>query len=214
MTRTTARPLLWTLTLLPFVALPAAASSITTYGTIVITSFGTNGLVIQLPDQQPSDPAVGQTAGPGSPTFAGGSDSVAVSATPTGLSVQPTAASAGGSPVAPAATPKGAAGNTSAGGVSQGTGTVTDRPNPVGSDVPPSPPIDIATGSIPVAAPPSLSNSSPTPAPSGPPIVTPIDVVSNAPPVAEHTPEPASLTLLTLAGLGGLRYFRRHRTEV
>jgi hypothetical protein len=229
MTRRTARLWLWTIPLLPLTASPAAASSITCYGSIVITSFGTNGLKIDYSDDkaggQPTvdggsaattgadaGGAVGsgsaggttplQTAGAGSVGGSAGSGSGGATATPA-------KSGGGGSGAGSGATgnPNPTVTETPSGDVITG---VIEVPKPPATEQPPAPPVDLGTGTT-TTPPPGTETTggdvTPVVAPVGPPIE-----VTTGTPQAENTPEPASVTLLALAGLGGWAYKRR-RTQ-
>jgi hypothetical protein len=211
MKRWTAHPLLWTLPLLALVAPPARAGSVATfYGSIVITSLGNEGFTVKSVDPPADSPA----PSPGSPTLSaggtpafgtgGGSATVAGSlepAKPMPLATPSGGASGGGfSTPATAATgnPTPTATETTAGG------THTTVPVIINEEAPP-PPIIVAT-------PPPDTISTPVIVPAPPPGTgtdQPTATGGPGPTTTQQTPEPASLTLLALGGLGGWVYTRR-----
>jgi hypothetical protein len=196
MTRWSARRLLWALPLLPLAATPVQAGSITLYGSIIITSLGNDGIMIQFPDQQTPTPGDEPMPPPADPA----GDPAVVDPPVADLSVPGTGAT--GNPDAvggdvPTDTPPGSPG--------------TDTPPPAPTDPMPTEPMP--TEPMPEEPPPvDVPVDEPIPPPGEPPLpgeeLPP--VVTDTPGV-ENAPEPASLTLLAIAGLGGLGYARRRR---
>jgi hypothetical protein len=205
-------------TLVPLWAATASASSITCYGSIVLSTLGTEGMAVTIPD--------GSVAQPAAPISAGGAT---IGSDPTGAGV-----SSPGTAAAPAATPR------SSGG---GGGSTSQKPPTAAQGVP-----DSSTDSPVIAPPPSDNTSSPpvltdtkpeivetvppppiqtavppsvtTPVPlssEGTVAIVPVSASDNTVTPAPSdqapvdSPEPATLTLLGVAGLGGWLRLRRRK---
>ncbi|MFO0811104.1 MAG: PEP-CTERM sorting domain-containing protein [Gemmataceae bacterium] len=202
MKRWIAHPWLWVLPALSFLAAPAGAQSITCFGSIIITSLGTEGMTIQVPDG-----ATVSTTAASEPAFTpdgkGGGTSTITG--PASIDIQPPAGMPTKDPTPTERSPSGQQGSA---GTGQSDPAVTEVPsspvstNPVegtGSTVPaevPAPTVDgpIMTGTVEVPAPPP-------------------EVVNTAGPAVKDTPEPASLTLLAVGGVGTLVLRRQRRTK-
>ena len=188
--------------LVPLVGTSARANSITTYG-VIITALG-NELQVQYVDQAEANAAI--SAGSASPTLAPISSSTAATSIPAtaandnglvvtpngagGITVMPfgapssgLATSSGSLPVAPPAVPPVAA-SSGGSGSTDSSGTVA-TPAPLDGNS------NVTAVPVPADSNPTNGNSSPT--------------------GVAKSPEPASITLLVLAGLGGLGYSRRRR---
>lgn len=195
MTPRCARRLLWALPLLPLAAQPAQAMSITCYGSIVITSLGTDGVKIEANGPVTVTPGLGEPA----PNIGTPGGSVGELPPPT---------TSHGEPPAPPTTTNSTATPLPPGTGAQGNPEPTSGPTPPVEETPPPPP-----GAGPDNPP--LPTEPPTPAPEVPPTEEPAPP-PGVPPVptsggVANTPEPASLTLLGLAGLGALGYARKRR---
>jgi hypothetical protein len=191
---------------LPLLSGPARANSITTYG-VIITALG-NEMQVQPIDKAD---AAAMMSGGSCPTWggaaapdAGGKDD-RVLITPNGaggLVVTPWSSAAQSSPSSTGSNPVGAGSGGSVGG---GESAVSQVPVPsVG-------PIDTGSNSSvpPIVAPPSTPAGGTATDTSGGPLGPPSDGTTT--PVAAKTPEPASLTLLAIAGLGGIGFAKRRR---
>jgi hypothetical protein len=189
--------------LLPALASPARASSITTYG-IIITAMG-NELQVQYVDKPASDgSATTDTSSCPVGGGGGGDSSSSLLVTPNGsggINVTPyggstnsgTSSSTGSSDsVSPP-------GSGSGGGGGGGSSDTVKVPVPVNDGTPPK--VDFTN--------PTTTDVT---LPKGASGDQGIETVSVPVPVATaKTPEPASVTLLAIAGLGGMGYVRRRR---
>jgi hypothetical protein len=199
------RHILWTVVLIPLLATAARANSITTYG-VIITALG-NDLEVQPVDKAGADAATtggsSFSTGGGSAAGAGSGESLLVTPNGSGgIVIQPFNNSSNYSPITTATPPSSASGGgAGGGGVGSGaTGNAGSGPsslslNGTGSTSSSTDGTSTTTTTIPVPVPES---------------VTP-EVQNSAPGSVAKTPEPASVTLLALAGVGGIGYIRRRR---
>lgn len=175
----------------------ARANSITTYG-VIITAMG-NELQVQTVDKPNGDATTPNTSFPTNPAAAGdvtGTDGGSLLITPDGsggINITPykggDALGKGGDPSGITAPPgKGAAGNDGGGSTGTDGGTTGG-----GSTS------DIGTTKVEFSSPPESTATTTTPGGTHLP-----------PKTVDHAPEPASVTLLALAGVGGF-WARRRR---
>jgi hypothetical protein len=193
--------LICSIAIIPLIAPTARASSITTYG-VIISALG-NDLQVQYVDKAGADaavagaPIVTGTAMPVTATTAQADNSLVVTPNGSGgISVMPFGSSAG-TPITMAPLPAVAA----TAPVSTDSGTTATTSDPVTV-------ADSGTSDLPITVPVEVPVTDPTTVPvdvPGP--VLPIDGGTTA-----KTPEPASLTLLAIASVGGIGYFRRRRS--
>ncbi len=210
MTRRFLRSWLLALPIVPLFAAQANASSITCYGSIVISTLGTEGMAISVPDGaivKPTDPG----AGPGFTLDAG-----------TGATIYPNMTKPAINDAAPSKPMSG-----SNGGGSSGSGGIATPTSVTAAK--PSDELTIIDDQVPVAAPPPEigdlpawpvetdqpgKENDPNPDPATPvdPAWPPIQTMNpDGPTDVNNTPEPATLTLLGLAGIGGWLKSRRRK---
>lgn len=185
---------------LPLLATQARANSITAYG-VIVTALGSDGLNVQTTDQ--SDPKSGE------PLFQTSSNSAAkggVLVMPDGnggVTVMPYDAVA--CPTMPSPTNPSSPEQTPAASGGTGNDQVGEIKDP---EIPPPVPDDILTEMPPrLDDPPINPEAGSTGDPDSNPPTTGTDTPSNP----SQTPEPASMTLLALAGLGAVGVSRRRR---
>jgi hypothetical protein len=202
---------MWALAVAPLCAAPASASSITCYGCIVISTLGTEGMTATDPDMAIAEPV---------PAAVEVGGLLATSNPPATIKDTPSTGNVGGADT---------------GSGNSGSPVNTPRSTP-GGGAPPSDSAIIDSGSIPVPSPDGVPIDGPKPQPSeeiplppidsGPietvqvpvPAAPPNDVVQTAVPDSAgsvddvaRTPEPATVTLLGIAGIGAWLRARRRR---
>jgi hypothetical protein len=195
----------------PLCAAPASASSITCYGCIVISTLGTEGMTVTDPDTAIAEPV------------------------PSTVEVGGLLATSNNPPATIKDTPStGNTGGADTGGGNSGSPVNTPRTTPGGGSAPSDGPI-IDSGTIPVPSPDGVPIDGPKPEPSeeiplppidsGPietvqvpvPAAPPDDMVQTAVPDSAgvdevaRTPEPATVTLLGIAGVGAWLRARRRK---
>lgn len=216
MMRSILRPGIWALTIGFAGAATATASSITTYGSIVLSTLGTEGMSTVTADSSLSQPANVNVATDSAATVGGSNGTTANNPTATVGGSRPTTGGGGGGGASGSrsSAPVAAAGNPA---VNAPTADVVSTPVlvPAPSDTVVDPVQQTPTGTpreeIPLP-PVDTTTRDPDTIFVGPPVQmeTPAsDTVSET--STNDTPEPATLTLLGLAGVGGWWRARRKK---
>lgn len=212
MKRWIARPCLWALPALTLLTAPVSAQSITCFGSIIVTSLGTEGISVQVPDGMAitTSPGTQQGSAPDTAvTSAGGPATIDIRPLPPVKATDPM-------PTERANTPSGGGSNSGTGMAQTGTTdpAVTEVVNPVPIENPPIETTVVTDPVPPTVDDPILTTTVDVPAdPNSPPVIVddPVQTVGGDPTTAE-TPEPATVTLLGLAGIGALVARRKRRS--
>lgn len=214
MKRWIARPCLWALPALSLLTAPAGAQSITCFGSIIVTSLGTEGISIQVPDGMAitTTPGTDAAFAPDPKAIGGGPATVDIRPLPPIKTLEPMPNERGDTP----------AGGGSGGGAGMAQTGQTDPA--VSEMVDPLVPVDTPLEAPPID--PAVTTDPPPPTVDDPILTTTVDVPA-APTTPEFgvddpivtiddnpvldTPEPATVTLLGLAGVGALVARRKRR---
>ncbi len=213
MKRWITRPWLWALPALTLLTAPVSAQSITFFGSIIVTSLGTEGMTVQVPDGMSVTTTQGSAPDTAS-TGVTGPATVDIRPVPPINGQQPPT-NQNGNTGSGTGTPTRGGSNVGTAQTGQTNPSVTEVVDPLPIE---SPPVDtpvITDPPPPSVDDPILTTTVDVPAtPVDPPVVIDdgnIQTVGGDPVL--DTPEPATLTLLGIGGIGALVARRKRRAS-